>query len=67
MLGQILIAQGALSADKLAEALAEQRRRAARGTPVKLGELLIDMRLIRPEDLTRALAKHAQRVNVPAH
>ena len=67
MIGQILVAQGALSAAELVEALAEQRRRAARGTPIKLGELLIDMRLIHPEDLTRALAKHAQRENVPAH
>ena len=63
MLGQILVAQGALSSDKLVEALAEQRRRATRGTHVKLGELLVDMGLIRPEALARALA---QRENVPA-
>ena len=64
MLGQILVAQGALSAPDLVEALAEQRRRAARGAAIKLGELLVEMQLIRPDQLSQALA---QRENVPAH
>jgi hypothetical protein len=63
VLGQTLVAQGALSATELVVALAEQRRRAEAGKPMRLGELLIDMHLIRPEQLARALA---QRETTPA-
>jgi hypothetical protein len=63
VIGQVLVAQGALTAVQLADALAEQRRRASSGSPVRLGELLVEMRLISREELTRALA---QRETAPA-
>jgi len=57
VLGQILVDQGALSARKLEDALREQRRRAARGAEIRLGELLLEMRAITPRQLLNALAQ----------
>jgi hypothetical protein len=63
MLGQILVAQGALSSGQLEAALVEQRRRAARGVQVRLGEILIELGMITPTQLSQALK---EREKVPA-
>lgn len=60
MIGRILVEQGAVSSRKLEEALAEQRRRAARGTQVRLGELLVEMRAVTPTQLSKALAERGK-------
>lgn len=57
MLGQILVAQGALSREGLGQALAEQGRRVACGEPVRLGELLVEMGLVTATQLSRARAE----------
>jgi len=50
-LGEILIAQGTVSADKLAEALAAQAERGGR-----IGEVLIQMKACGEEQVLKALA-----------
>ena len=51
-LGDVLCAQGALTPQNLGRGLDEQRRRGGR-----LGERLIELRLLSPDDLTRALTR----------
>ncbi len=69
MLGEMLIEAGAIDQAQLRSALADQRRW---GRP--LGRTLVEMRLIREEDLVRVLAKQMglepvdlDKLEVPAH
>lgn len=56
MLGEILVAQGALGRSQLEMALHEQRRRRERGAPIRVGELLVEMGLVTADQLDRAIA-----------
>ena len=56
-LGQYLIDEGILTHEQLAEALERQRFYEARGHPRRLGEVLVIMRAISPEELERALER----------
>lgn len=51
MIGEVLVAHGLISEDGLAQALAEQRRRAAAGERIRLGELLVEMGFLTTTEL----------------
>ena len=51
-IGEALIAEGALTPEQLAEALAQQQ-----STSARLGELLVSGRLVSPAVLVRALGR----------
>ena len=53
MIGELLVELGYLNASQLRQALMAQTKE---DEPVKLGELLVNRRMIKPVDLTRVLA-----------
>jgi signal transduction histidine kinase len=55
-LGESLVAQKIITADQLQQALGMQSRDAQEGkTPRRIGKILIDMRVLRPDELDRAV------------
>jgi signal transduction histidine kinase len=56
-LGESLVAQKAITADQLQQALQAQARDAQEGKPARrIGQILIDMKFLRPDELDRAVA-----------
>jgi signal transduction histidine kinase len=56
-LGESLVAQKIISADQLQQALQAQAQDAQQGRPPRrIGQILIDMKLLQPEELDRAVA-----------
>jgi len=53
LFGELLVSKGLLSHRELTEALNEQRRQGGR-----LGEVLLQLKMLKDEDVTRALAEH---------
>ena len=58
--GELLVSKGLLSEEKLAEVLAEQREQGGR-----LGEVLLRLKMLNHEDVTRALAEHLSMEYIP--
>lgn len=56
LLGEALVEAGVLTESQLAAALKEQVRLAAKGKPMRLGEILLRLKYIRPEQLEGAVA-----------
>jgi type IV pilus assembly protein PilB len=60
LFGELLVSKGLLSEEKLAEVLKEQREQGGR-----LGEVLLRLKMLDREDVTRALAEHLSMEYIP--
>jgi tetratricopeptide (TPR) repeat protein len=56
MLGEALVEARVLTQQQLAQALKEQQRLARKKKPLRLGEVLLRMKLVRPEQIEAAIA-----------
>ena len=56
-LGAFLVEDGALTLPQLEVALAKQRELSDAGTPKRIGEVLLELRLVTPEQLQSALER----------
>jgi|HigsolmetaAR201D_1030396.scaffolds.fasta_scaffold04042_4 hypothetical protein len=67
-LGAHLVAQGAITADQLEEALWEQHQRRRRGEVVQIGTILLQRGWIKPRTLAQALvAQQQEQLTTPYH